>query len=452
MSLGKLFEISKRSLLTYQRALSVTSNNVANANNAEYSRQRVMFATETPDYSSGISFGNGVKITDVLRVRSELVDSQIRSYSSKLYSTQKDATIYGNIESLLSEPSDLGISSLLNSFFNSWDELATNPSSVQLRTNTVQSAEKLAGKISNIYEGLTEIRTDTRNEIYQTVDDLNNLTSQLNTLNKQIYEASITNYSANDLLDQRDSLLEQMSQLANISVNIDSDNVANVSVGGVFVVDRLNAVKLEVNETGSGISVTTEDEAASIVLNGGTLNSLLNAHKNVIPDYIKQLDSVVNQLMTSVNSIHQTGYSNTDPSVTGIDFFESYKNGELVINQDIVDNPNLIATSADGTSGNNEIALKLAELNTSKLSSGMSISDMYSNFVSDVGSKKQFSDEIEQSYNLVLTQLNSQQAEQSGVSTDEEMIDIIKFQRSYDASARLIKIADELLQTLMDMV
>lgn len=452
MGIGKLFEISRRSLLTYQKALTVTSNNVANSNNKDYSRQRVLLSTEQPDILAGISFGNGVKIQDVLRVRNQLTDTQIRSYSSKSFSSQKNSVIYGHIESLLSEPSDLGISSLINSFFNSWESLSTNPSSAQLRTNVVQVAEKLTGKIQSIYDGLQEMKTDTRSEIYTVVDEVNNITAQLNTLNRQIYEASVTNNSANDLLDQRDSMLERLSQLVNVSVTIDKDNVASISIGGVFTVDRLNAVKFKVNESGNNISITTEDGAASPTINGGELFALTNSYKKVIPGYLEQIDNISNLIMNNVNSHHSKGYTLTDPSVTGINFFESYQYGELKINSDIIDNPNLIAVSADGTGANNQIALQIAGLKNLKVSNGMTIGDLYSGFVSDVGSNKQFSDENVTSINLVLTQLDMQRAEQSGVSIDEEMIDVIKYQRSYDASARLIKIADELLQTLIQMV
>ncbi|MFH1194315.1 MAG: flagellar hook-associated protein FlgK [bacterium] len=452
MGIGKLFDISRRSLLTYQKALTVTSNNIANSNNANYSRQKVYLSTEQPDMNAGISFGNGVKISDVLRVRNQLTDTQIRSYNAKSFSSQKDSVIYGHIETLLSEPSELGVSNLMNTFFDSWEELSTDPTSIQLRTNVVQNADKLSGKIQNIYDGLMELRSDTRSEIFKAVDEVNNITTQLNTINKQIYTASVTNNSANDFLDQRDALLERLSQLVNVNVTIDGNNVASVSIGGVFAVDRLNVVKFKANETGSGISIATEDGAASPTLNGGELYSLQNAHKNVIPGYVNELNSVVTQLVDNVNSAHRKGYSNTDPSVTGMDFFESYQYGLLTINEDIVDDPKLIAISSDGASGNNEIALQIAGLRNAKISNGLSIAEMYSNFVGDIGSNKQFSDENASSFNLVLTQLDMQRTETSGVSIDEEMIDVLKYQRSYDASAKLIKVADELLQTLLQMV
>jgi flagellar hook-associated protein 1 FlgK len=205
-------------------------------------------------------------------------------------------------------------------------------------------------------------------------------------------------------------------------------------------------------ETGGKIKITTEDGAASLALNGGELFALSKAYNTQIPSYQNELDLVAKAIYEQVNTLHSSGYSNTEPPATGVNFFSSYDSGVLKLNSEIVDNVNLISISEDGTSGNNSIALQISKLQDEKLIDGITISEKYSNFVSGLGNDKRVQEQNLESYELVLNQLELQKAEYSGVSVDEEMVNVLKFQRSYDASARLIKVADEILQTLLSMV
>lgn len=453
MGVNKLFDISRTSLSAYQKALAVTSNNIANANNPNYSRQNVVLATEIPDMRTKIAFGSGVRLDDIVRVKNEITETQIRTYNQSYSFADKQSSILGQIESLLSEPSELGLSNLISGFFNSWDELAVNPTSVPLRNNVVQSAQQMATKLENIYSGITRVKSDLKNESSDIVDQLNGLTEQIRVLNRQVHEANATGGSSvNDLLDKRDELINQLSKLANINVSYDEFNVANISIGGVFAVDRIQSTQFKLTETGGKIKITTEDGAASLALNGGELFALSKAYNTQIPSYQNELDLVARAVYEQVNTLHSSGYSNTEPPATGINFFSSYDNGVLKLNSEIVDNVNLISISKDGTSGNNSIALQISKLQDEKLIDGITISEKYSNFVSGLGNDKRVQEQNLESYELVLNQLELQKAEYSGVSVDEEMVNVLKFQRSYDASARLIKVADEILQTLLSMV
>jgi len=134
MGIGRLLDISVRTMATYQNALDVTSNNISNAGNAEYTRQKVLLSTEITQ--GGI--GMGVKLQDVQRIKNNLVDSQIRKYQSSLSDSNMRSEILQQIESVIAEPSDTGISFYINDFFNSWSELSTNPNSPQLRSQIVQ--------------------------------------------------------------------------------------------------------------------------------------------------------------------------------------------------------------------------------------------------------------------------------------------------------------------------
>ncbi|MFH0734173.1 MAG: flagellar hook-associated protein FlgK [bacterium] len=452
MGVNSLLDMTARSLAVYQKALAVTSNNISNANSTSYTRQRVLLGPEASENFGSLSIGMGVKIVDIQRLKNQALDNQIVKYNSSQSFSEKQSTVISQVESLYSEPSELGISNLLSSFLNSWEELTLNPTSAALRTSVVQNAQNLSVKGQSVYEGLEEMRTDLGKEADNTVKDVNNYITQLSTLNKQIYESTIVGNSANDLLDTRDKYIEDLSKLVNINVIMDSDNVANISIGGVYAVGRLSKIEFAAVQENGKLQIKTADGNTALNLSGGELYSLQKSYNTDIKSYQTQLDSVLNSVYDEVNNLHTTGYTTTDPPETGIKFFESYQNGILVLNNDIVDDVNKIAVSADGSDGNNEIASKIASLKTKKLANGLTMSDNYSNLVSSIGYEKVLQDQNAESFDLVLSQLQEQKSNYSGVSLDEEMVDVLKFQRSYDASAKLIRIADELLNTLLNMV
>ncbi len=452
MGISNLFNISRTSLFTYQRALSIVSDNIANANNPNYSRRLVVLGTERPDYRANFTFGAGVKLDHVLRVSNEITERQIRNANQNFYSAQKEAQVLSQVESLYSEPSDYGLSNLINKFFESWDDLSVDPTSSPLRTSVIQAAQQLSEKIQNIHDDLTQIQSDMRADAQNMVSKINTITEQIHMLNKQIYEASVVGYSPNDLLDKRDALLNELSQIANINVNIDKNNVANVSIGGVFAVDGLHRVEFKLAQEDGKLKVQTKDGAATVSLRGGELKAVTDIFAEKVPKYLESLDALTQKIYDSVNNVHKKGYTNTNPPQDGILFFTSYENGELKINEKILENPSMIAVSKDGTNGNNEIALEIAGLRNVTYEDGLTISENYSNYISEIANDIQVSSQDADSYNLVLAQLEQQKMQYSGVSTDEEMVNVLKYQKSYDAAAKLITLADDLLETLINLV
>jgi flagellar hook-associated protein 1 FlgK len=187
-------------------------------------------------------------------------------------------------------------------------------------------------------------------------------------------------------------------------------------------------------------------------LTGGELFALTDTYSNTIPDYMNQLDGIVNAIYDKVNEEHEKGYSIENPPQTGLKFFESYINGELKINEDLLNDPKKIAISSDGTNGNGDIAVAISELQNAQVLDGATISEAYSFLVSSIGSDKLNAEEIAEGAELVSAQLEQQRSSVSGVSVDEEMTKIIMYQRSYDASAKLIQVADEMLETILGII
>ncbi len=452
MGLSRVFDIARRSLGVYQNALNLTSHNIANAANEDYSRQRVRFGTERPDVMAGFVWGTGVKITDINRVRDSLLDTQIRSNAQKFYSNNKQSILLSQVESIFSEPSDLGLSNLTTEFFNAWNELSSDSGSMTLRDNVVQVATKLSGRVKSIHDDLNRTQADMLSEMNSKVTEVNSLLKDVQTLNKQIFDLEAVGNNANDLLDLRDKAIDDLSKLVNINTNYDDKNVAMISIGGVFSVDASHAIEFKTELVDGKLGMVTKDGENKAAITGGELYAVSDIYSNKIPKYLNKLDSIMNTLFNSVNDAHKRGYTLEDPPQTGLNFFDSYSDGELKINKLILDDPKKIAASGDGTLGNGDISLKISELQNQKLFDGATFTDSYSSLISGLGNDKLTADNSAESFGLVLSQLSNQKASISGVSVDEEMTNIIIYQRAYDASAKLVRVADEMLQTLIDMV
>ena len=452
MGLSRIFDISRRSLATYQKAMDVTSHNVANASNENYSRQRVSFTAENPEIGANFIWGSGVKIDEVQRVRSTLIDSQLRTAYGNANGNEQQSELLSQIEQVFSEPSELGISNMMTQFFNSWNELAVSPNSMALRYNVLQKSQQLTDRIQVVYDNLNTVSYDSMRNFTDKVNSVNTILKQIKELNVQVVNSSIIGVSASDVMDQRDALIDDLSKLVNINVIYDQKGSANISIGGLQSVDTAGYIEFETKEVNGTLTMVAKESGTNVKLTSGKLYGLSQVYSEKIPEYLSTIDAIANSIMDNVNNIHKSGYSLEDPPLTGTDFFESYSEGHLVINSTILNDATRLAVSADGSQGNGQIAADIAKLTNQKILNGITLNENFSRIVAKLGSDKQNADQLSESTNLIIEQLQVQKGAESGVSIDEEMTNIIRFQRSYDASARLIKIADQMLETLINMV
>lgn len=452
MALSRIFDIAQRSLGTYQRALDVTSHNIANASNPNYSRQRANFATEIPEINAGMIWGTGVRLENIGRIRNQLTESQILNNNPKFSFNDKSSYLLGQVENTFSEPSELGLSSLIDDFMNSWSQLSSSPNSIPLRNNVIYSAQKMGAKVDNLNESFDIIKSDIVAEFKSTITQINDHLDQIKNLNTKIFEAGGSGVSPNDFLDERDRLINELSKLTNINVTYNDNNIATVSIGGVFAADGTSSVNFEAFEKEGELFLRSQNSMNLAALTGGEMYALKDVYSNKIPSYKDQLDNVVHAIKSEVNQLHSSGFSIDNPPLTGINFFDENHEDRLVVNSTILNDPYKIAVSSDGSSGNGDLALSIYEISNKKVINNLSISEAYSTLISGIGNHKQSADKMAATDKLVLEQLELQKASYSGVSIDEEMANVIKFQRSYDASAKLIRVADEMLDTLINMV
>jgi flagellar hook-associated protein 1 len=450
--LSRIFNISTRSLDVYRKALDVAAHNIANAGNENYTRQVSNISTAFPDKMAGFIWGAGVNMRSIDRVRNQFIDNQLRQSSQDSSFYDKQSLLLGRVEQIFTEPTEFGLSEIMTSFFNSWGELAVSPNSTALRENVIAKAQNISTRVDTIHRNLETTKREVFDEFNSKIDTLNSLLAKVEGLNVKIAQQVEAGFQPNDLLDSRDEMIDDITKLADAQVSFDSNGSANISIAGVLAVDLAQSVEFKISAANGKLKLTTEKGAQLQSLTGGELGALSDVYTKKIPEYLDKLNTVVNTLFNSVNNIHSTGFTSNDPPQTGINFFSDYSNGVLRINNEILEDPNKIAVSADGTSGNGDLALQIADINNQPLINGNTLVESYSSLISKLGNDKASSDNLSASTALVLQQLQQQRSSYSGVSLDEEMANVIKFQRSYEASAKLISVADEMLQTLIQMV
>ena len=450
--LSRIFNISTRSLDVYRKALDVTAHNISNAGNEDYTRQVADISTAFPDKMAGFIWGAGVKMDNIQRVRNQFIDNQLRESTQDNSFQNKKSILLGRVEQIFTEPSQFGLSELLTSFFNSWGELAVSPNSTALRENVISKAQNISTRVETIHKNLETAKREVFDEFNSKIDTLNIELSKIHELNVKIAQQVEAGFQPNDLLDKRDAMIDKVTNLVDAQVSFDDNGSANISIGGVLAADIAQSVEFKVTAANGKLNLSTTGNHLLQQIKGGEMGALADVYTNNIPGYLDKLDTIINTVFNSVNDIHSTGYTIDEPPQTGIDFFSSYENGVLKINKEILDDPNKIAVSADGTSGNGDLALQISDINNQPLINGNTIIESYSSLITKAGNDKATADNLSTSTELVLQQLKQQRSSYSGVSLDEEMANVIKFQRSYDASAKLISVADEMIQTLLQMV
>jgi len=450
--LSQIFNISTKGLDVYRRALDVTAHNISNSGNKDYTKQVANIETAIPEFRDGFIWGAGSTISNVTRVRNQFIDNRLRQnyQNNSFYNNQ--SILLGRTEQAFTEPSNFGLSNIISSFFNSFNKLAVSPDSSALRENVVSSAQSLVSRIKDIHQNIEAQKDNIYNDYKSKVNGLNNSLKEIKELNIKISQQLSAGLQPNDLMDKRDVIIDQISKLADLQIYNNKNGSVNISIGGVLAVDSNISVDFKIKLDNGKLNLTTDGTNNINLLKSGELGALSNIYSNKIPNYLSSLDAITNTLFTSVNNVHSSGYTLENVPQTGIDFFSSIQNGELEINKKIIDNPNKIAISADGSPGNGDLAVQMSLLNDKKLIDGNTLIGQYSNLISTIGGDKSNADNMASSTNLVIRQLEDQKTSYSGVSVDEEMSNVIKFQRSYDASAKLISVADKMLQTLINMV
>src|SRR5690625_1752126 len=475
--------MAKQALFAQQAALYTTGHNIANANTEGYSRQRVNFKTMSPYPAPGRNrpeipgqMGTGVQVGTVERIRNQYLEYQFRTENSKTGYWDTKADALSRMEDLLNEPSDSGLSKTMSQFWDSLQELSVNPTNSGARSVVANRALAVTETFNHLSKSLNAIRTDLENQIEVTVDQTNSLLRQINQINEQVQKIEPHGYLPNDLYDERDRLIDQLSQIMNIKVSHTKSSESSLDIGQgiasieivdaegksldippVYLIERNDAGEPTINEleltNSSEVTISDTDVGTQSI---GTLSGLIESYDKIYPEMLEKLDTLAFQFAEGFNALHREGQDLSGDF--GGNFFTGYTNsagaaGLITVNQAILEKPDLIAASLGGTSGNGDHAQALADFFSDSEAVNLdekSVTSYFESIIGKLGVDAQEANRNSDNTNVLRAQVSEQRMSVSAVSLDEEMTNMIKFQRAYNAAARSMTTIDEMLDRIIN--
>ncbi|MEW5978201.1 MAG: flagellar hook-associated protein FlgK [Acidobacteriota bacterium] len=456
-------EIGRKSLNASQLALEVAGNNIANINTPGYSRQRAVLQPSLPLATGAGLIGTGVDVTSIQGVRDRFIEARL---SGVLQSHARQEEIVGylsQVESVFDIHAS-GLQDSIANFFNSFSSLSQNPESVPYRGNVILAAQNLVSQFQASSQQLTTIQRNLDQAVTSAVHEINRLAAGIASLNQQIFSLELGGAEANSLRDERQELLNELSEWVDIRYYEDESGSVSVSVaaGTIPLVSSVISQPLNTNTVDPASQLVQVRSATAVLdtrIEGGKLAGFLEVRDRLIPRYLAQLDELASAVITEVNALHTSGLD-LDLNA-GINFFDpdpapvSGAAARIALNPAIASNPRLIAAaggSAAGT-GNNETALKLAGLASARVLGGVpptqTLADALGALQFGIGNDQQDAKQRLNTQSSLLTQLRNQRDSISGVSLDEEAIDLVRFQRAFQAASRYISLIDSLTEELM---
>ncbi len=500
--------IASSGLFAAQRALDITGHNISNENTRGYSRQRLNQAAQDPMSIVGGQgqLGLGVKMQFISQVRDEMLDIKYRTEVNTLGEWEEKYNSISQIEAIFNEPTDTGIRKVMDNFFEGLNSLSKDPSSPTTRAVFIQSAVALAQNFNHMTDNFEKMIRDANEEVESSVRSINSMGSQIARLNKQILEAELDGSRANDLRDARNLLIDDLSKLVDIQVKevpISNGNSSTLSIliQGTPLVNHTdtNVLELETDQDHpmykdgldaipprtdlSTIRVSNIKWATGSSLDqtklGGTIGGQLQQRDGFkdenkgIPYYVRFTSEFAKSFAETINTAHAAGYALGATTPSGLDIFESNGGatrnaGNIKVNQALLNDPTLLALGGvSGAKDDNKNAIAMLELRNNKsfiseidynpLSGKSKIvlgegtpEDVIKTMISTLGVDGQEAKRMFNNQQYLAEEIDSFRMSVSGVSQDEEMSNMIKFQHAYNAAARMITTVDEMIDVIIN--
>jgi len=483
-------ELSRRALESQQIALNTTGHNIANANTQGYTRQIANLKATTPlsipVTGRNLSVGTGVTLDTITRARDAFVDRQFRWETSKQQYWEAKQDSLTKVEDIINEPSDNSLSNDLNQFWVAWSDLSKDPQNAGARAVVKERTLTLTDSLHAIATQISDKQKDLDSQVNVQIKQINVYANQIKELNDQIKRAEVSGDNPNDLRDSRDNVVDELSKLVSVRVTETRDpnftdrqvNIYKVDIGKDStspqtlvddgVVNQIEGVTIQsgIDIGFGGNDITTlqwaTGESLDLGQNMGTIQANIEIRDIYLKDLLEKYNQLAEGIVSSVNELHGTGI--TIGTGTTADFFDAgnLSASSISLDSSIAEDINNIVTG-DGTAGDGSIATKICSLaggwsglstasqDANKAAYGTSLGDYYGAAVAQLGVDVQQANRMKAGEDILVTNVTNQRESYSGVSLDEEMTNLVKFQKSYSAAARMVTMMDDMLSTLMNM-
>jgi flagellar hook-associated protein 1 FlgK len=445
--------IGMQALEATQGALDATSNNISNANTPGYTREVAQFSENQENETSADVTGGGVTLDGLQSIRDELLNLQIQQQTSAQSSVDAQSTLLRQIQTYFSSSAGEDIASALSTFSSDLSDLSANPTSTATQQSVLSSATDLANSFNTTANGLTSAQSTADSQVTQTVAQINSLTQQIAKLNGQLSPSATAANNGGTIEDQRDELVQQLSQLTGVSVTQTNDGETITTGNGTPLVMGGQSFTLQTTAGAGGFQQVLDSNGNNITasIQGGQLGGAIEIRDQTIPAMLTQLNTLASQFASAFNSAQAQGYDSN--GVKGQDLFSVPTNSaDAAAGISVaVSDPSSIAISSDGSAGSNGNIANLSATFTSALPSGETPAATYANLVFQVGETASDATAQSTAIGLNLTQLTNQQGSISAVSTDEESANLIRFQTAYEAAARIVSTIQQLSSVTLNM-
>lgn len=468
MSTFSGLNIAYSGLQAARAGLEVTGQNITNAGTEGYTRQRLTTQAATapaqvgPVTAQGTAAGQGVIVTGVARLSDSFLDASVRSAQASCGYAQARADSLTGVEQSFNEPGDNGLSTQLNNFWGSWQDLHNSTDSAPLGAAVIKNGSTLASQIATGYKAVDAAWTDARSKITTLADQLNTAGAQIAKLNGTIQQALAAGGSVNELLDQRAQLATTVAGIAGGSIVNRPDGTMDVTVGGNLLVsgstfNRVQAVGATDMANAASAPVQIEwlqRPGQSIGLDSGSLAGALalvapadgSGTGGVLAETANSYNQLATQLAAQVNTIHSAGA--TADGRTGLDFFSIAATGPAALGLSVV--PRTVADIATGAVGAGALDGTTADAISQIAVAPGSPDGLWSNIVTGVGSISQAASQQATLATTALTNATTARTSAESVDLDEENMNMLQQQTSYQAAARMMTAVDSLLDTLIN--
>ncbi len=453
--LTSILHSALRSMETAATTLAVASNNISNEKTPGYAKQRLIVQPAGSPGEGRILTGSGVEAVGIETVRDKLLEGRLLHEVSNKAGDDVSYSALQNLEVLFNDAAETGMLPSLTDYFNSFHTLAVDPTSINYREQVRIAGEDLAADFKKRGDELRRVQTLADKQIVDDINEINSLGERIGLVSKEIRIQEGGGQTANDLRDRRNVLIKELAEYINVQ-EINSPNSFQLSIGNAMLAydSTISTVTADTSGTGGFVAAKIGPVDVGKAATAGTIFARQEIRDKYIPDYLNKLDQLAYDVAQQVNVIHSVGYDRSGN--TGVNFFDPLASSAdaarlIKVNSAITADLTKIATAKQSAGNDNEATTDIGNLLHKKVFTGGSVIDQYRALVFTLGNDTSRAEDQLNEHTALLHQLENRWDSISAVSVDEETMKILQFQRSYQASATVIRIVDELLQTIMSL-